>query len=198
MTEMTPETTLAVALLMLLLGVGVVFLFWRRNSHNTQVRKEHLERLNHEADEWVARVNRGITPISTRLILKNDEHAILEEGSKLFESRAYRVYGGGGTRIGRVYVGGGVSESHQRVREIDQGTLTLTTKRLIFDGTHENRNVQLSQVLSVSPWSDAIEISTARRAKSQIYTVANPLIWTAGVKALAAGEFSERRTTDNT
>jgi hypothetical protein len=67
----------------------------------------------------------------------------------------------------------------------------------LFDGTHENRNLQLSQVLSVSPWSDAIEISTARRAKSQIYTVANPLIWAAGVKALAAGEFSERRTTDN-
>jgi hypothetical protein len=195
---MTPETALVVALLMLLVGGGVVAAFWRSASHSTQVRQEHLERLNREADEWVARVNRGITPISTRLILKNDEHAILEEGSTLFESRAYRVYGGAGTRIGRVYVGGGVSESQQRVKEIDQGTLTLTTKRLIFDGTHENRNVQLSQVLSVNPWSDAIEISTARRAKSQIYTVANPLIWAAGIKALAAGEFSERRTTDNT
>jgi hypothetical protein len=194
---MTPETALVVALLTLFLGGGVVAAFWRSASHNTQVRQEHLERLNHDADEWVARVNRGITPISTRLILKNDEHAILEEGSTLFESRAYRVYGGGGTRIGRVYVGAGVSESHQRVKEIDRGTLTLTTKRLIFDGTHENRNVQLSQVLSASPWSDAIEISTARRAKSQVYTVANPLIWAAGVKALAAGEFSERRTTDN-
>jgi hypothetical protein len=93
-------------------------------------------------------------------------------------------------------LGGGVSESQQRVKQIDQGALTLTTKRLVFDGTHENRNVQLSQVLSVSPWADAIEISTARRAKSQIYTVANPLIWAAAVKAIAAGEFSERRTTD--
>jgi hypothetical protein len=193
---MTPEAALVGALFLLVLGVGVVVLFWRTTSHSTQVQKDRLEQLSREADEWVARVNRGITPISTRLILKNDEHAILEEGSTLFESRAYRVYGGGGTRIGRVYVGGGVSESHQRVKEIDRGTLTLTTKRLIFDGTHENRNVQLSQVLSVSPWSDAIEISTARRAKSQIYTVANPLIWAAGVKALAAGEFSERRTTD--
>src|SRR5262245_4323087 len=110
--------------------------------------KDRLQQLSREADEWVASVGRGITPIDTRLILKNDEHAVLEEGSTLLESRAFRVSGGGGTRIGRVYIGGGVSESHQRIRELDRGTLTLTTKRLIFDGTHENRNVQLSQVLS--------------------------------------------------
>ena len=95
-----------------------------------------------------------------------------------------------------MYVGGGLSESHQRVREIDQGTLTLTTARLVFDGGLENRNVALSKVLSVSPWADAIEISTERRAKSQIYRVENPLIWRAAIKALAAGEFFERRTTE--
>jgi len=125
-------------------------------------------------------------PISTRLILKGDEHAVLEEGSTLFESRAYRLYGGGGTRIGRFSVGGGISESEQRVKQIDQGTLTLTTKRLIFDGTTENRNVQLSQVMSVSPGSDAIEISTERRAKSQIYSVTNPLLWATVIKTIAA------------
>ena len=45
--------------------------------------------------------------------------------------------------------------------------------------------------------SDAIEISTACRAKSQIYTVANPLIWTAGVKRShwARSRSGERQTT---
>ena len=129
-------------------------------------------------------------------ILKDGEHAILEESSTLFETRAVRVYGGGRTRLGRVYVGGGASESHQRVREIDQGTLTLTTARLVFDGGLENRNVALSKVLSVSPWADAIEISTERRAKSQIYRVENPLIWCSAIRAIAAGKFSERRTAE--
>ena len=67
-------------------------------------------------------------------------------------------------------------------------------KRLIFDGAHENRNVQLSQVLSVSAWADAIEVSTQRRAKSQVYRVANPFIWRAFVEALAEGRITRRQS----
>ena len=65
--------------------------------------------------------------------------ALLDESSVFFESRAYRVGGGAETRFGRVYVGGGVSKSQQRLKQIDTGRLTLTTKRLIFDGSIENR-----------------------------------------------------------
>jgi hypothetical protein len=137
-------------------------------------------------------------PIRARLILKDGEHALLEEPSALIETRAYRVYSGAGTRIGRVYVGGGVSESRQRWSVIDQGTLTLTTKRLVFDGSQENRNVQLAHVLSVSPGSDVIEVSTQGRGKSQVYRVRNPLIWATAVHGVAAGDFKLRRLSDET
>ena len=171
-----PPETLLVAFLALVFGAIVYIILGGSDRSSTEASKEHLAYLKRDAEEFVARARRGLTPIATRLILKGDEHAVLEENSTLLESRAFRVWGGGGTRIGRFYVGGGASESEQRLKQIDDGTLTLTTKRLIFDGSSENRNVQLSQVLSVSPWTDAIEVST-QRAKSQIYRVRNPFIW---------------------
>ena len=73
--------------------------------------------------------------VSTNLILKGDEVAIFDEASILYESRSYRVSGGAGTRVGKVWIGGGVSESQQRLKKIDKGRLTLTTARLVFDGS---------------------------------------------------------------
>ena len=106
----------------------------------------------------------------------------------LHETRAYRVYGGAGTRVGRIYVGGGASESHQRLREIDSGILVLTNQRLIFDGGHETRSVNLPDVISANAWSDAIEISSSRRQKNQICTVQNPIIWAQMIQMLASGK----------
>jgi hypothetical protein len=75
---------------------------------------------------------------------------LLQEQSALHETRAYRVSGGGGTRIGRIYVGGGMSESHQRLRAIDSGTLVLTNQRLVFDGASESRTIKLDDYVCYS------------------------------------------------
>jgi hypothetical protein len=48
----------------------------------------------------------------------------------------------------------------------------------------------------VSPWADAIEVSTQRRMKSQVYRVNNPFIWRALIEALAGGKFSTRVVND--
>jgi len=191
----SPEMMIGAVAGLLFVIICVVALVRR---HRAAARREHLLELSEEADAFIAEARRGLEPIRTHLILKDGEHAVLEEASALMETRAYRVYGGGGTRIGGVYVGGGVSESRQRFKLIDEGTLTLTTKRLIFDGTQENRTVQLSQVVSVNPWADAIEVSTERRMKSQVYRVENPFIWHAFIEALAAGKFSTRVKNDQT
>ena len=55
--------------------------------------------------------------------------------------------------------------------------LTLTTKRLVFTGWMESRVVNIKDIVSVEPFADAIEISTAKRAKRQVYMVGNPIIW---------------------
>src|SRR5262245_26240718 len=117
------------------------------------------------------------TPPDTPLVLGADETAVLNEPSKLIEARATRVYAGGGTRVQGIYVGGGESSSVQALKELDSGTLTLTTKRLVFTGSMESRVSNVKDIVSVENWADAIEISTAKKAKRQVYVVRNPLIW---------------------
>jgi hypothetical protein len=176
-------------LLCVVVGVWLIF-SWRRRA-----RREELFRVQKlEATlffDGIRKAGKWPSP-QTNLILQKGEAALLDESSVFFESRSYRVGGGAGTRIGRVYVGGGVSESQQRLKQIDTGRLTLTTKRLIFDGSIENRSLRLPDILSVQRWSDAIEVSTQRRAKSQVFRVENPMIWATMVEQTASGKITPR------
>src|SRR5262249_28059046 len=97
---------------------------------------EKLSKMEQEAVAFFEQLNRaGFRPVETRLILQKEEFALLEETCVgLQETRSFRVYAGGGTRVGKIYLGGGVSESEQRWKQIDSGTLTLTTNRIVFDG----------------------------------------------------------------
>jgi len=166
----------------------LIAVFMSRSRETEQEQHANLDRQNGEAEAFIEQVRtEGLKPIETGLLLGPDEHGVLEEPSVLYETRAYRVYGGAGTRVGRVLVGGGASESHQRLREIDTGRLTLTTKRLVFDGGRENRTIKLSDLLSVERWSDAIEVSTQRRSKSAVFSVRNPAIWAFMVQGIAKG-----------
>ena len=62
-----------------------------------------------------------------------------------------------------VYIGGGQSSSVQGLKKIDSGTLTLTTKRLVFTGSMESRVVSIKDIVSVEPLPDGIEVTTGRR-----------------------------------
>lgn len=180
--EQQPTYTGVVVVAMVLAVLYVIYRRWLARKH-----KARIAELNKECDAFLAEARRGLLPIQASILLQEDEHAVLQEESTLSEMRSYRVYGGGGTRIGRVLVGGGVSEPQYRLRRIDTGTLVLTTKRLVFDGNHENRSVRLSELLSVSPWVDAIEVSS-NHAKSQVFSVANSCIWANIIEAVATGK----------
>lgn len=122
------------------------------------------------------------------IFLQPEERGLLEEPSTFYEARATRVYGVGATRIGKFTVGGGASRSHQTLRQVDQGRLALTDQRLIFDGSLENRVLKLSDIVSVEILSDAIEVSSSRRQKSQVFSVANPVLWFVIIRGLAQGK----------
>lgn len=165
-----------------------LILSWRRRAQREKLfRVQKLEATLFFDD--IGKTGKWPSP-QTNVILQKGEVALLDESSIFYESRAYRVSGGAGTRIGRVYVGGGVSESQQRLKQIDTGRLTLTSKRLTFDGSIENRSLRLPDILSVQRWSDAIEVSTQRRAKSQVFHVENPMIWATMVEQIASGKIA--------
>jgi hypothetical protein len=172
---------------------GVIFLavilyyIWSkvRAPFERKKAKARAEALRAEAAAFFQRNADGIPAIETNLILGGDEHALLADQATLFESRAHRVYGGAGTSIQGLRLGAGASESRDSIRRIDDGTLTLTTSRLIFDGTRENRSIKLKDLLSVEVLLDAIEVSIEKRQKSVIFALPNPLIWGPVIKGAA-------------
>jgi hypothetical protein len=74
------------------------------------------------------------------------------------------------------YVHGGQSQSVQDFERIDSGSLTLTNKRLVFDGSMESRVVDLNKIVSAEvAASDSIQITTNGRMKDSTFTVHNPI-----------------------
>ena len=171
------------------LVVGLIFAAINATKKPKPLSQEKLAQLKAEATEFFDKIEAGkITPPHTPLVLGTDETALLHEPSKLIEARATRVYAGGGTRVRGIYVGGGESTSLQSLKELDSGTLTLTTKRLVFTGSMESRVVNIKDIVSVEPFgADAIAVSTGKRVKRQVYVVRNPIIWSTFIPTLIKG-----------
>jgi hypothetical protein len=151
-----------------------------------------VNQLNAKAKEFFDRlVTTGkISAPDTPLLLEADEAALLHEPSKLIEARATTVYNGGGVPVRGIYVSGGESSSVQSLKQVDSRTLTRTTKRLVFTGSTETRVVTVEDIVSVEPLPDAIEVSTGNKAKRQIYSMHNPVIWTMLVRTVCKGGLS--------
>ncbi|MDD9855848.1 MAG: hypothetical protein OXU88_06695 [Gammaproteobacteria bacterium] len=156
-----------------LLVVGCVF--WAKN--NAEQERQNLERQNAVAESYVAQANRngGLPAVDTNLMLKRGEAAFYSAPTTLFETRAVRhhVAGHGGVRVTRgVWIGGtrGKAESHQEWRRIDDGSLTVTNQRIIFDGRKTNRAVPLDKLISFDIGVGKVEISVSNRQKSMVFT----------------------------
>ena len=170
--------------------VGLVFAAINATKKPKRVSQEKLNELAAEAKDFFGKLTATgkLTVPDTLLVTGADEKALLDEPSKLIEARATRVYAGGGTRLKGIYIGGGESSSFQSLKELDSGTLTLTTKRLVFTGSMESRVVNIRDIVSVEPFgADAIAVSTGRKAKRQVYVVHNPVIWSTFILMLIKG-----------
>ena len=116
--------------------------------------------------------------VGLKIILKPGEQSHWYSSSRLMEERAIRRSHGGAVRIMKgVYVGGSQSESHGELRAIDNGSLLLTNQRLIFNGGFKNIEYQLSKIVSIEEYKDAVEIGSSNRQKVQLYVVEEPHKW---------------------
>ena len=146
-------------------------------------KRHHRAHLLAEARRFLSGVaaNDSFPPVSTQVLLRAGEVAIYDEPSTLFEKRAVRDYVSGrvGLRIAKgVWIGGsrGRSVSSQEWSKLSTGTLTLTNKRLVFNGDGVDRTVAREKIISVEAWSDAVEVSVENRQKSMVFSAANPFI----------------------
>src|SRR5574337_1401385 len=121
-----------VLLIVIFIGVAIIWAIYSNAQERARQRKQRLETIQREAEGFLRRVEQEKVLPSTpvHIVLQKGEIGVLQETSTLSEARSYRVYAGGGTRIKGVYIGGGTSESHQRLTQIDSGSLVLTNQRL--------------------------------------------------------------------
>lgn len=122
--------------------------------------------------------------IQATINLKKGEIAHLHDNSVvLMEERSVSVSnrGGGAVRIAKgLYLGGSqaVSRSHDELRQIDQGELTFTNKRIVFVGATKTKQFDLNKIIQMEVFSDGLSISYEGREKKTIFrTQSLPLIW---------------------
>lgn len=126
---------------------------------------------------WLGRLREGEVEIRTEadspvLMKKNEELVLSFPNVSLFEPRKVTRGGTAGTSIRvakgvRVRVGGFQAESHEELRKIDGGTLTLTDKRIVFSGAKRTASFPLDKIVSMEPYRDAVSIRREGKEKVQ-------------------------------
>ena len=95
-------------------------------------------------------------------------------GASLHEPRAVTrgAYGGPAIHVAKgltLRVGGFQAQSHEELKEIDTGTLVLTTKRLCFAGRLRSLEVFLRKLISIDAYSDAVAIRRSSTEKTEFF-----------------------------
>lgn len=128
--------------------------------------------------------NLNLSPIpNPPIILKKKEIAYLVLGNiALHEPRAVRqTYGGYAGPTIRVAKGvsfrvGSVaarSESHDELRNIDQGSLVLTNKRMIFTGSKRTVNIDLKKIIAIEAYKDGVASQRENKQKTEYFIGSN-------------------------
>ena len=120
-----------------------------------------------------------ITPsaegVGASLILKAGEKVFFSfPGITLREPRAVSrgVYGGPSIRVAKgltIRVGGFQAQSHEELKDIDTGTLVLTTKRLVFSGNKRSVENMLAKLISVDAYDDAVAVRRTGKERTEVY-----------------------------
>jgi hypothetical protein len=87
-------------------------------------------------------------------------------------SVARGAYGGPSVHVAKgltLRVGGFQAQSHEELKQIDSGTLVLTSKRLCFSGRLRSLEVDLRKLISVDAYSDAVAIRRTGKEKTEFF-----------------------------
>ncbi len=82
------------------------------------------------------------------------------------------VYGGPRIQVAKglsFNVGGFRAAPHEELKDIDSGDLVLTSKRLIFMGGKRTSTVNLTQVIGVEPYADAVAVHRSNKQRMEMF-----------------------------
>lgn len=157
---------------------------WERGSSDIDSIIEHVTKTNKLPERSIEGVN---------IILQEGEKLHFNCFTSLLEERSVRVSYGGAVRVVKgVYVGGSQGQSHGELKKVDSGYLTLTNKRLIFNGELRNIEFKLNKIVSVEEFSDAIEIGASNRNKIATFIINEPKMRTIFIR-IAVKNYSKNK-----
>lgn len=159
---------------------------WKRISYGGMSDAKQREA---DMEQWMTSLKEGevsikIAGASSPVILKQKEELqMVLPNISLWEprkvTRTVGGYGGPSFRIAkgvywRVGAFGAQSQSHEELKELDQGILTLTNKRLIFSGTKRTNDINVTKIIAIEPYSDGIAVSASGKSKTQYFVGIDP------------------------
>lgn len=112
------------------------------------------------------------------ILKKGEDHVITFHNITLKEPRSVRKTSGGfvapRVRVAKgVSIGfgkfGASSESHDEIRDIDRGKLSLTTKRIVFTGSHKTTTIDIKKITSMKPFLDGIGINRENKERWEYF-----------------------------
>lgn len=137
-----------------------------------------------DLNQFLTGLQNGSINITTNdpspVILKKNEHlSMVMNNISLQEPRAVRqtraAYGGPTIRVAKgvsFRIGGAAarSESHEEIKVIDQGSLILTNKRMVFIGSKRTTNIDLKKIMAITAYRDGIESQRENKQKAEYFT----------------------------
>lgn len=181
--EPSSGLVIAVVCFSILVVIGVLLVLKgkqkKSSPYKTPVDKQREEAIR-EAFSKVKRGNIGIIKlagIKPNLIMKKGEELVfLMSNISLMEHTATEsVSGGGGISIyGFGFSNGVHSEKTEGKEVLDNGKLTLTNNRLVFDGEKRSSETMLTDTLMITPYSDGIGVKSRAREKVQYFVIESP------------------------
>ena len=124
----------------------------------------------------------GLTPIPSPSRLEEGEVCYYSEHACLLEARPVSEYNSSSvgvkmTRNISVRSTKGKSVSHDRIQIVDNGTLSVTNRRIIFMGTRGQRSFALSSIMANSRIGHVVEITSSERENKMLFAIENGRIF---------------------
>ncbi len=178
---------------MLIVIIGAIFLYLNQNRKSSA---QQLNHANNARDSLLSYLNNlditreFITCQMGHMNPQRNEFAVIAEESMMYEYKNDRSYRGVGTRAKidgiPVYIGGGRSQSVERLAEASSGYLYLTNKRIVFTGDRKTFSVSLKDVVNIENAVTHITINSQKRQKPAIFRVQNGFMWDGLCKIMSA------------
>ena len=145
------------------------FLKSNRNTNNDEkdIAHDFLESFQPSFDKL------KLMPIFTGdipALLMNKEYPVLVLNCDLYEERNHRNFYGGSVSVAKgVSLFAGQSRSKGELQKLDNGSLIITDKRLIFIGNKRNTNTEYDKLLSLECYDNCVTLHKIGKSKSEVF-----------------------------